>query len=116
MATTGTILDKPIRVADLTLPPEIAEMVARDSHKYTRRERIVIEEDVKLDYHYSGHYVIATDGPQGLLIHAIDLENPDDSYAVRQRLRAQGYRHVLSLFPRFWDDEHVAILTLNSVD
>jgi hypothetical protein len=117
MATVPTILSEPILVANLPLPPEEAESLERwfRSRRLKRSEREFIEDDVKLDYHYSGHYIIATIGPPGparLQIHAIDLQDPDEGYELRKRLRALGYRHILSLYPRHWKDsgDHSMIL------
>lgn len=101
MATVPTTLSKPIRVANLPLPPDFAAMLDKDwrSRGYTARERAFLEEDVKLRYHYAGHSIEATADPPGLLIHAIDLENPDEIHELRERLRAQGYRGVFGLYP-----------------
>jgi hypothetical protein len=44
---------------------------------------------------------MATAGPLGLQIHAL-----------RQRLRAQGYCHVLSLYPTSWQSD-VSTVNLN---
>jgi hypothetical protein len=104
MATIPTTLSKPIRVADLPLSPEDAALLERSfrERRYTRSERAFIEEDVKLSEHYAGHHVVATAGPRGLEIHAIDLEDPDQIHELHQRLRAQGYPHVMSLYPTPW--------------
>jgi hypothetical protein len=101
MATIPTTLSEPILVANLSLPPAVAEDVARTSlqYRYTRRERAAVEEDCKLRHHYAGHHVIAALGPRGLEIHAIDLDNPDEIRELESRLTAKGYRHVYSLFP-----------------
>jgi hypothetical protein len=115
MATTPTSLPKPILVANLPLPPDIAEEVAGicRQRRYTRSERAAVEEDLKLRHHYAGHFVLATAGPHGLQIHAIGLENPDEVNDLCKRLRAQGHRHILSLFPTSWKDPEVTIVTLN---
>ena len=101
MATTPSTLSEPIRVANLPLPPDLAAQL--DSHwrscRFSRSERAFLEDDVKLRHHYAGHYVIATAGPRGLEIHAIDLEDPDEINELHKRLSAKGYRHVLSLYP-----------------
>jgi hypothetical protein len=57
---------------------------------------------------------MATAGPRGLEIHAIDLGNPDEVHELSQRLRGQGHRHVLCLFPTPWKDPDDRIITLNS--
>jgi hypothetical protein len=113
MATIPTILAEPILVSSLPLPPdvvEVVELVCR-SRRCTRRERARVEEEFKLSHHYAGHNVIATYGPLGLQIHAIDLENPDERYEVRERLHAQGHRHVFSLYPTPWFHDGGASLT-----
>jgi hypothetical protein len=117
MATIPTTLSEPILVANLPLPPDRAKEVEEicRSRSCTRRERAAVEEDLKLRYHYAGHFVMATVGAHGLQIHAIDLENPDEVYELRKQLRAQGYRHILSLFPTSWDDPNDQIITLNPV-
>jgi hypothetical protein len=116
MATVPTTLSEPIRVANLPLPPELAEML--DKHwrecRCTARERAFLEEDIKLRYHYAGHIIEATADPPGLLIHAIDLENPDEVHELTKRLRAQGYRHVFTLFPTPWAETESQIGILNS--
>jgi hypothetical protein len=117
MATIPTTLSEPILVANLPLPPEVAkeaEEICR-SRRYTPRERAAVEEDLKLRYHYAGRFVMATVGPHGLQIHAIDLDNPDRVYELRKQLRAQGYRYILSLFPTAWDEPNDQIITLNPV-
>ena len=116
MATVPITLTEPIRVANLPLPPDLAAMLDEDarSYAYTARERARVEEDFKLDYHYAGHFIMATADPSGLLIHAIDLENPDEVHELRERLRARGYRHIYSLYPRRWDEPMDQIDTLNS--
>jgi hypothetical protein len=115
MATTPTILSEPIRVADLPLPADVAELIARScrSCRLSRRERAAVEEDCKLSHHYAGHFVVATAGPRGLEIRAIDLEGPDEVNELTRRLLAQGHRHVLCLFPTPWGDTGVEILTAN---
>ena len=105
MATIPIRLSEPIRVANLPLPQEVAAMLDRHWRAcgFTARERAFVEEDLKLNQHYAGHYVIATAGPRGLEIHAIDLEDPDEIHELTERLRAQGYPHVLSLYPTPWN-------------
>jgi hypothetical protein len=117
LPTTPIILAEPIRAADLPLPPDVAELLAESmrSSGYTRSQRRTVEEDFKLNHHYAGHYVLATSGPRGLEIHAIDLEGPDQVREHIERLRAQGYRNILSLYPRSWNDPGDAIVTLNSI-
>jgi len=107
----------PIRVIDLPLPSDLAEQLASRlrSSGYTRSERRAAEEDFKLDHHYAGHYILATSGPRGLEIHGIDLEGPEQLNEHVERLTAQGYKNILSLFPRAWDDPNDAIVTLNPV-
>lgn len=118
MATVSPILTEPIRVANLPLPPYLAAML--DKHwrecRCTARERAFLEDDFKLRYHYAGHIIEATADPPGLLIHAIDLENPDEVHELEQRLRAQGYRHVFTLFPTPWAEtvSHTGIITSDS--
>jgi hypothetical protein len=116
MATIPTTLSEPILVADLPLPPDVAEALERYccSRRFTRRERTAIVEDLKLRHHYVGHSVVATAGPRGLEVHAIDLEDSAENYKLRKRLRAQGYRNVLSLYPTSWTDPDDEIITLNS--
>src|SRR5438105_3142805 len=99
MATIPTILTEPILVAKLPLPPDVAEEVERicRSRRFTRRDRARLEEQVRLQHHYGGHGIVVTADPPGLQIHAIDLDNPEAYHELRERLRAQGYRHVLSL-------------------
>ncbi len=114
MATIPRTLSEPIRVSNLPLPPDLAAMLDEHwrSRGYTARERAFLEEDVKLRYHYAGHNIKATADPPGLLIHAIDLENPDEAYELRKRLRAQGYRLIYSLYPTPLDetpDENVSL-------
>jgi hypothetical protein len=115
MATTPASLPEPLLVANLPLPPDIAEEVAGicRQRRYTRHERAAVEEDLKLRHHYAGHFVIATAGPHGLQIHAIDLEDPDEVHELKKRLGAQGHRHILSLYPTSWKDPDVTIVTLN---
>jgi hypothetical protein len=115
MATTPTALSEPILVSNLPLPPNVAEEVERycRSHRFTRSERAAVEEDVKLSVHYAGRFVVATAGTQGLQIHAVDLENPDEVNELTRRLRAQGHRQVLCLFPTPWNDPDVQVLTAN---
>ncbi len=116
-ATTPTILTEPILVANLPLPPEVEELLARDcrARGFTRSEREGVEEDVKLSHHYAGHFVMATAGPRGLQIHAIDLEDPNEVFKLRQRLQGEGHRHVFSLYPAPWRDPEVSMVTLNSL-
>lgn len=116
MATIPTTLSEPILVAELPLPPDVAEEVERccRSRHYTRSERAAVEVDIRLRHHYAGRFVVATAGPQGLQIHAIDLEDPDEVHELTHRLHAQGHRHVLSLFPVPWKDPDDPIVTLNS--
>lgn len=116
MATVSTILTEPIRVANLPLPPALAVMLDQHwrSRGYTARERTALEDDFKLRYHYAGHSIVATTDAPGLQIHAIDLENPDENYELRKRLRAQGHRYIHSLYPTRWDDPMDQIVTLNS--
>lgn len=116
MATVPTTLTEPIRVADLPLPPDLAAMLDCDwrSDGYTARERAFLEEDVKLRYHYAGHSIVATADSPGLLIHAIDLENPDEAHELRERLRAQGYRLIYGLYPTPLAEPTSLINTLNS--
>ena len=83
------------------------------SSRLSRRERARQEEEDKLSHHYAGHSVIVAGGRRGLEIHAIDLEDPDEVHEVHQRLRAQGYRHVLSLFPEPLTCPRSQIITLN---
>lgn len=103
MATIPTTLTEPIRVADLLLPPALAARMGKiwNSGDYTASERAFLEDDFKLRYHYAGHIIEATADPR-LLIHAIDLENPDEVRELEERLRAQGYRNVFTLFPTPW--------------
>lgn len=116
MATIPTTLSEPIRVAALPLPPDLAAML--DKHwrecRYTARERALLEDDFKLNHHYAGHFIMATADPPGLQIHAIDLENADEVDELTKRLCAQGYHHVLYLFPRRLDDPLDQIVTLNA--
>jgi len=115
MATIPTTLSEPILVANLPLPQDVAAEAEEHCrfHGYTGSERVFIEEDFKLSHHYAGHFVVATAGPRGLEIHAIDLEDPDENYELRERLRAQGYRSILCLFPTPRDDPGVRLLTAN---
>jgi hypothetical protein len=115
MATIPTTLSEPIRVADLPLPPDVAQEVEEicRSRPYTRSERAAIGEDVKLRHHYAGHFLIATADPDGLQIHAIDLDNPDEVNELYEGLRARGHCHVLSLYPAPWKDPDGTIVTLN---
>ncbi len=117
MATLPTTLSEPILVANLPLPPDVAKEVEEicRSRPYTRRERAAVKEDLKLRYHYAGHFVIATAGSLGLQIHAIDLEEPEQVHELKQRLSAQGHRHVLSLYPTPLHSEESQIVTLNPV-
>jgi hypothetical protein len=116
MATTPTILSEPILVANLPLPQDLAAVL--DSHwracRFTSGERAFLEDDVKLRHHYAGHFVVATAGPPGLQIHAIDLEDPEEVDELIKRLQARGHRHVLCLFPTPWNDPNDQIITLNS--
>jgi hypothetical protein len=118
MATIPTTLSEPIRVANLPLPPDLAEMLHRHwpSSRFTAHERAAIEDDFKLDYYYAGHFIIVTADPPGLQIHAIDLENPDEVDELTNRLEAQGYRHVFCLFPTRWDEtvSQTGIITSDS--
>lgn len=116
MATVPKTLTEPIRVANLPLPPDVVAMLDRHwpSGRHTARERAAVEDDFKLDYHYAGHFIIVTADPPGLQIHAIDLDNPDEVHELHERLRAQGYRHIISIYPRRWDDPMDAIVTLNA--
>ena len=104
MATIPTTLSEPILVANLPLPPDVAEDVERicRSNRLVRKERARFEQDIKLSHHYAGHFVVATAGTRGLEIHAIDLDDPDEIHELTKRLRAQGHRHVLSLYPTPW--------------
>jgi hypothetical protein len=115
MATIPTTLFEPIRVADLPLPPDLATMMDKiwNSGDYTARERAWLEDDFKLRYHYAGHSIVATADPR-LLIHAIDLENPDEVHEIHERLHSQGHRNVLCLFPTRWDDPMDQFVTLNA--
>ena len=61
----------------------------------------------------NGHRGIDGLGDYSLEPH--DLENPDEIHELRKRLHAQGYRHVLSLYPIFWDDPNDQSATVNSV-
>ena len=108
MATIPTTLSEPIRVANLPLPQEVAAMLDRHwrACRFTASERAAVEEDLKLSHHYAGHYVIATAGPRGLEIHALDLEDPDEIHELKKRLSARGYRHVLSLYPTPWQEPY----------
>lgn len=101
MATVSPILTEPIRVANLPLPPDLAAELEQHwrACRYTASERLFLEEDVKLRYHYAGHMIEATADLPGLLIHAIDLEDPDEVHELRECLRAQGYRYVVGLYP-----------------
>lgn len=101
MSTVPTTLTEPIRVANLPLPPELAAMLEQHwrSCGYTARERVFVEDDFKLRYHYAGHSIVATGDRRGLQIHAIDLENPEEIHELKKRLCARGYRHVFSLYP-----------------
>jgi hypothetical protein len=115
MASVPTTLPQPVRVADLALPPDIAaeaEEICRQ-RRATRRERAFIEDDARLRHHYAGHFIVATAGPHGLQIHAIDLETPDEVYRLKERLRTEGHRHILSLYPTPWDDADSAIVTVD---
>jgi hypothetical protein len=116
MASPPTTLTEPILVASLPLPPDVAaevDCICR-ADRLGARERAAVEEEFKLSHHYAGHFVMATAGPRGLQIHAIDLDDPDEIHALRTRLLAQGHRHVLSLDPMPWKDSDVAIFTVNS--
>ncbi|HKI34438.1 MAG TPA: hypothetical protein VKA46_21465 [Gemmataceae bacterium] len=106
MAITSGVLSEPIRVADLPLPPDVAEEIEAicRSRPYTRSQRAAVRDDLKLSYLYAGHYVIATTGSPGLQIHAIDLETADEVNDVYKRLCAQGHRDVISLYPTSWKD------------
>jgi hypothetical protein len=115
MATVPTLLTKPIRVADLPLPSDVAEEVEQicRAKRLTGRKRTDVEEDIKLRHHYAGHIVVATADLPGLQIHSIDLENPDEVHELKKRLHAQGYRYVYTLVPIPWKDWDVTIVTLN---
>jgi hypothetical protein len=115
MTTLQTSLPEPILLMNLPLPKEVAEEVDQycRSCGYTGGERAAVEEEFKLSLHYGGRFVIATTGPNGLEIHAIDLDNPDEVNELTRRLLAQGYRHVHCLFPAPWTDPGVSILTVN---
>jgi hypothetical protein len=113
MATISGVLSEPIRVADLPLPPDVAEEVEAICRTYSRRYRAVVRDDIKLRYLYAGHRVIVTTAyPPGLQIHAIDLETADEVNEVYRHLHAQGHRNVTSLYLIPWDDD-VAIVTVN---
>jgi hypothetical protein len=116
MATVPTILSEPIQVADLPLPPDVAREVEEilRSHPYSRRERRIIKEDLIVRHHYAGHHVIVTTGPRGLQIHAIDLETPEEVREAYQRLRDQGHRNVMSLYPTPWKSD-VSIVNLHQL-
>jgi hypothetical protein len=117
MATVPTTLSEPILVANLPLPQDLAAVL--DSHwracRYSASERVLLEEDAKLRHHYAGHFVVATAGPPGLQIHAIDLHDPDQIRQLTQRLHAQGYRHVEHLYPIPLYSTDSEIITLNPV-
>jgi hypothetical protein len=113
MATVPTILSEPILVANLPLPPDVAKEVEEICRKYRRRERAAVAAEIKLSHHYAGHYVVATYGPRGLEIHAIDLENPDEIDELHKRLHARGYHNIHSLYPTPWKEPDATILTLN---
>src|SRR5439155_570747 len=91
---------EPILVANLPLPPDVAEDVERicRSNRLVRKERARFEQDIKLSHHYAGHSVVATAGPRGLEIHAIDLDDPDEIHELTERLPAQ--REEESACPR----------------
>jgi hypothetical protein len=116
MATSPTTLSEPIRVANLPLPADLAAELERHwrSCRFTARERAAVEDDFKLSYHYAGHFVVATSGPGGLQIHAIDLAGPDELDELTKRLHAQGHHNILCLFPTRWDEPRDQIVTLNA--
>jgi hypothetical protein len=101
VSTTPTILAEPILVANLPLCPEDAHLfdVYVRSHGLSRRERASVTENFKLRCNYAGHYIIATTGPKGMQIHAIDLEDPGQVDDLTKRLRAQGYHNISHFFP-----------------
>lgn len=90
---------------DFETPREIADLVEADcrTNKFGPKERRRIEEDLKLSYYFGGQFVIVTRTPQGLMIHAVGLTDPDEAHAVRQRLREEGWQNVRDLFPERWE-------------
>ena len=111
-------LASPILLRDKPTPPEIEEAMKLQSHgrRLSRRDYASIEEDFKLQFYYGGHSIVATPTRQGLLIHAIDLHDPDANYALRVRLRSQGHVTVLGLYPRPWGEIAPQIISFSSVD
>ncbi len=65
MATVPTTLSEPIRVANLSLPPDLAALLDRHwrACRFTAHERAMVEDDFKLRYHYAGHFILATADP-----------------------------------------------------
>jgi hypothetical protein len=111
MSTIPATLAEPILVAKLPLPPDVAEEVATILKERPRRDRVAVEEDIKLRYHYAGHFVITSVGRHGLQIHAVDLENPEEIAELQKRMEAQGYRQIFCLFPTPWRHSEDQALT-----
>ncbi len=116
MATVPA-LSEPILVANLPLPAAVAGDLEGHlrSHRFTPSERADIADNVKLRHHYAGHHVVATAGPRGLEIHAIDLDDANQIRECKQRLAAQGFRNIFSLYPIPLDSPGDQVLTLNPV-
>jgi hypothetical protein len=102
---------------DQPTPPEVQAALERyGRHRRLRgRAWAEAEEQLKLRFYYGGQSVIATPIPQGLLVHAVELTDPDAVHALRQRLRGQGHRTVLSLYPRPWGESDPEVLTPTAV-
>lgn len=94
----------PFLLRDLPMPLEVTAAMAHQDQHLSRRDRTHIEENFLLDFYFGGHSLVATPSRDGLLIHAIDLEDPDEHRALRARLRSQGHATVLSLDPWPWDE------------
>jgi hypothetical protein len=111
-------LASPILLRDKPTPPEVAVEMEHQARgcRLSRRDRSQIEEDFKLRFYFGGHSVIATPSRHGLLIHAIDLDDPDEYHALRVRLRSEGHPTVLSFYPRPWGEIAPEIISLFAVD
>jgi hypothetical protein len=85
--------------------------VAERIEQYCRARQLVdearrsAEEHLRLVALFAGHSVLATPSENGLIIHAIDLDDPDEIHRQRAQLRSQGHDQVFSLYPSAWADE-----------
>jgi hypothetical protein len=97
---------------DLEIPPALAEAIEEACKQFgfrSLRDRLYIEEELKLQYYYGGQDVACIQTPHGRAVVAAGSAGSGELREALQHLGPAERRSVSTLFPEPWDDQTLSV-------